>query len=477
MSRDAKPPAVPEIPQVHAVPRRYVRGPALNTLSLSLRTITPVLGGGAVTRRVEGEGKVRVPGIRGQLRFWWRALHAHEHDEPADLARREAELWGGMGRGGEQPRRSLVDLWVEGAKGELDRSPIGTKKLYGMWPARAQSQGVPEAERLAPGLQFRLCVRAPRDRMEDVQRTLRAWLLFGGIGGRTRRGLGSLTVINEGRDQWLPIKPTPAELRRLLGPDISFAGDRAWEEASDTPSLHGARLHCGKPMPSDEAAWLQALGWLSEFRQGPPKPNRIPDPNLPREPPPARDPDCPDSKSADRPGRSKWPEPDKVRLLSGRHIVWAHSIRHPSESIVWPRASFGLPIVGRFQRNDRCERPYDKREPPDYELRWRFEKDDKPRDRLASPLIVKAMGLADGQNVPVALWLFRGYPANGKVVLCRRSRQTPGGIYEERGSAAPFDVLHAEGDPVLYEPLRQRSVREAFFTWLTRTKGIRSIEP
>ncbi|HWN68265.1 MAG TPA: type III-B CRISPR module RAMP protein Cmr1, partial [Haliangium sp.] len=93
MSREAKPP-VPEIPQVKAEPRRRVRGPALNTISLSLRTITPVLGGGAVTRRVEREGMVRVPGMRGQLRFWWRALHVHDCENAAELARREAELWG-----------------------------------------------------------------------------------------------------------------------------------------------------------------------------------------------------------------------------------------------------------------------------------------------------------------------------------------------------------------------------------------------
>ncbi|HWN67643.1 MAG TPA: RAMP superfamily CRISPR-associated protein, partial [Haliangium sp.] len=352
------------------------------------------------------------------------------------------------------------------------------KMLYAMWPARAQRKDdVPEAERLASGLEFRLCVRAPRDCMEDVQRTLRAWLLFGGIGSRTRRGLGSVTVIDDVHGEWLPSKLNQAELASLLGSNISFAGDRSWEEARDTPSLQGALLQCGDAKSSGEGAWLEALGWLSEFRQGPLRVSRTPDPNLPREPPPTRDPNCPNSKSADRPGRSKWPEPDKVRLLSGKHMDWAHPIRHPSPIIVWPRASFGLPIVGRFQDKDRCERPYDKREPRDYELRWRVETDGKPRDRLASPLIVKAMGLADGQYVPVALWLFRGYPANGKIVLCRRSKQAPDGIYQERGSAAPFDALHAEGDPVLYEPLRQRTMRDAFFDWLRKTNRARSIEP
>lgn len=496
MPTDTKP-TVPEIPQVEALPRRRLRGPALSTERLSLRTITPVLGGGAQPRRVERVGAraprvaqagprdqaqgrdehmVRVPGIRGQLRFWWRALHVHECGTLSELARREAELWGAMGRDGEQPRRSLVDIWVEGVKGTLDVNVVkpGMPGFYALWPARAQSKGErdvdDEGERLAPGLEFRLCVRAPRDRMEDVQRTLRAWLIFGGIGSRTRRGLGSLTVIGDKDGQWLPIKPTRAELARLLGRDISFGGDLSWREAGDTPSLHGALIYCGSKLQPGREAWLDALGWLSDFRQGPQKVPPRPDPNLPREPPPPRDRSRPAGRSADRPGRSKWPEPDKVRLRSGGKR-WAHEIRHTSEAMAWPRASFGLPIVGQFQSKDRNEQRYRDPEPENFEITWRFKGDPDPRDRLASPLIVKAMPLASGQCVPMALWLFRGYPRNAEVVLCRKGKVVD-------RSAAPFDRLRAEGDPVQYEPLRHKnSMREAFTAWLRDTNRARSIDP
>lgn len=460
---------IPEIPEIDAVPRRRSRGPALSTERLSLRTISPVLGGGAVTRRVEREGKVRVPGIRGQLRFWWRALHVHEHGTPSGLADEEAKLWGGMGRGNQQPKRSLVDIWVEDAEGLPDEREVkpGMPGFYALWPARAQRKGdrvvEAEAERWLPDLQFRLCVRAPSDRMEDVQRTLRAWLLFGGIGSRTRRGLGSLTVADRDRSAWLPASPAPAELARLLGHGISFAGNRPWQEAGDTPSLHGALLYCGTPRP-DEDPWLQALRWLSDFRQGAPRPGSQPDRRHAREPAPKEDPH--------RPGRSHWPEPDKVRLLAGRNRPWAHEIRHPSEIMVWPRASFGLPIVGQFQKQRRKNDPGPRYvEPDNFEIRWRIRGERETRDRLASPLIVKAMPLAGGQCVPAALWLFRGYPGTGEVVLSRDGDVVP-------GSAAPFDALHAEGDHVLYEPLHGKStMREAFTTWLRETNRARSIEP
>jgi CRISPR-associated protein Cmr1 len=469
MSTNVKPP-VPEIPHVEAVPRRRSSGPALNTVSLSLRTIAPVLGGGAVTRRVEREGPVRVPGIRGQLRFWWRALHVHEHETPAELARREAELWGGMGRDREQPKRSLVDVWVQDAQGRPDEREVrpGMPGFYALWPARGQRKGErvieDEAERWAPDLRFRLCVRAPRGQvMEDVQRTLRAWLLFGGIGSRTRRGLGSLTVVDGDRREWLPVQPTQAELARLLGRNISFAGDRPWEQAHDTPALDGALLHWGKAQSSGELVWQQALGWLSEFRQGAPKPGSQSDRRYAREPAPKEDPQ--------RPGRSHWPEPDKVRLLSGKDSPWTHEIVHTSETMAWPRASFGLPIVGQFQQQPRKRDPGPRYvEPDNFEIRWRIQGEPGTRDRLASPLIVKAMPLADGQCVPVALWLFRGYPRDAEVVLCRKGEAVD-------HSAAPFDKLHAEGDPVLYEPLRQSTMREAFTAWLRETNRARSIDP
>jgi CRISPR-associated protein Cmr1 len=465
MSSNAKPPAVPEIPQVEDVPRRRSRGPALSTERLPLRTTTPVLGGSAQTRRVEHGGKVRVPGIRGQLRFWWRALHAHEEGEPSELARREANLWGGMGRDGEQPKRSLVDIWVEGAEGNVTQTEVDYKTpgFYALWPAggRKGHEDPKPAQRWVPGLQFRLCARAPRDCMEDVQRTLRAWLLFGGIGSRTRRGLGSLTVVDDERGQWLPIKPTQDELRRLLGRNISFAADRPWQDAGDTPSLHGALLYCGAPR-QDEDPGLQALRWLSDFRQGAPRPGSEPDRRYAREPAPKDDPH--------RAGRSNWPESDKVRLRSNG-TQWAHGIRHTSQTMAWPRASFGLPIVGQFQTKDRNRQWYRKPEPDNFEISWRLKGEQKPRDRLASPLIVKAMSLAGGQCVPVALWLFRGYPDNAEVVLCQNGNMAP-------GSAAPFDRLHAEGDLVLYEPLRdQNTMREAFTAWLRETNRARSIEP
>lgn len=211
-------------------------------------------------------------------------------------------------------------------------------------------------------------------------------------------------------------------------------------------------MHVGKPNDSAERAWTTALGWLNAFRQG----TAGPQGQRAREPGPRND--------RNRPSISNWPEADKVRQLSGPPGGWSHSPRH-NKTLVWPRAGFGLPIIGQFQRKGRAQgQRY--QEPRDFELRWR--RGDDEFDRLASPLIVKALPLADGSYAPCALWLWRGYPRNGRVAL------KPGDP-RSRDSAAEFDLLVADGDTALFEPLGVGQaaeagvrLRTAFFTWLAQ---------
>lgn len=49
-------------------------------VKLTIEVVTPIYGGGVETRKIDGVNTIRVPTIRGHLRFWWRALHAHLPD-------------------------------------------------------------------------------------------------------------------------------------------------------------------------------------------------------------------------------------------------------------------------------------------------------------------------------------------------------------------------------------------------------------
>ena len=194
------------LPHPERLCRRLVGGPRMASLRVQLKTLTPILGGAAEARTLDSWDAIRAPSIRGHLRFWWRALHAHAFETSKDLAARERELWGGMTKEG--GTRSCVELHVEVERSSLseDSSDIGPRDLgaYALWVAQS-----PRAPRWRSGVVFWLHVRMPVERRMEVELALRAWLLWGGYGSRTRRGLGSLSVVEE-RERWLPKQASSA---------------------------------------------------------------------------------------------------------------------------------------------------------------------------------------------------------------------------------------------------------------------------
>ena len=192
-------------PTFESLPQRRREGHT--GIDLHLQVVTPIFGGGPVPREPSGFDVVRAPAIRGQLRTWWRALQ-----EPAMLAdaracyRRECEVWGGpAGEGG--AGRSRVELCVDVENpgtlptGMLAKDqPEGQK--YALFPARGENAP------LRCDVAFRLRLRLPNALEPEVMPALRAWILFGGYGGRTRRGLGSLSVAADQRSKWLPTQAT-----------------------------------------------------------------------------------------------------------------------------------------------------------------------------------------------------------------------------------------------------------------------------
>jgi hypothetical protein len=97
------------------------------------------------------------------------------------------------------------------------------------------------------------------------------------------------------------------------------------------------------------------------------------------------------------PGRSKWPEPNAIRILTGQYNPKHRPLK---DSELWfPRAAYGLPIVFHFK--DQGE-PNSKLEVSEKEDRW------------ASPVILKAIKLKGGvyqvalllnSSPPETLWL------------------------------------------------------------------------
>jgi CRISPR-associated protein Cmr1 len=459
----------PAAPAFEDLPPRRAAG-MRKDFTVSLKIVTPILGGGYRTRALDDVDIIRVPTVRGHLRFWWRALFA-SRETSTSLYEAETTLWGGPGGGPDKApaRRSHVDVRIEvtsrGSEDGKDIDPARTEG-YVLFPARGErSPGQVTRDPATPrrtDVAFTLRVTAPADHIVAVRMAVQAWILFGGYGGRTRRGLGGLTVTGPDAAKWLPHagRPLTDELKRLFGRDV-FAVDG---RARQTPTLAGAALYTiGRVENQGVTAWLAAVEALRSFRQGTSAERAATSDAAENSPSRwARQP----SGDPRRPSISNWPEADKIRHLADRELrtgPYSHPPRHNGEP-VWPRAGFGLPIIGRFQTTDRkggrCH------EPPPYKLTWgepAGHNKYRPRKRLASPLIIKALPLVDGRFVAIALWLHRDWPA-GKIILVFKDTAVP-------GSAAPFDALTAPGEVPLFAGLADRpTLRFAFLDWLVQAR-------
>jgi CRISPR-associated protein Cmr1 len=166
---------------------------------------------------------------------------------------------------------------------------------------------------------------------------------------------------------WLPSSATREALKTLFDSDILAATTKT---PGDVPWFNGAALYVGKSNRDAQKAWTTALDWLKEFRQG----------TTGQQGERAREPGTGNAQPH-RPSISNWPEADKIRHIKGK--TNAHPPRHNATS-AWPRAGFGLPIIGQFQKTDRNNNRNAYDEPGPFELRWRA--GNVEHDRLASPL-------------------------------------------------------------------------------------------
>ncbi|WP_201634012.1 type III-B CRISPR module RAMP protein Cmr1 [Psychrobacter immobilis] len=338
-----------EVPSLTAVE------PVLEWHTLSCELVTPMYGGGVQSHTVDKNMPIRVSGIRGQLRFWWRLLAKHQWKLGDDEAiqKQEFALWGGMGDDGQASKVFLrvnnfkklqIEAWAKyephhaGGYKSIPTAEKWAEAPYALFPAQGKKPGLPDSEaphELAkPGLtwelQFKFDARATDEQQQQVIDTLRWWANFGGVGARTRRGLGSIQVTSANNFDSI--------MQPLNIDEITSAG---------------CQLVTGQPYKSDAtAAWTNSVNKMQQFRQAV---------GIGRNP------------GNPRPGRSRWPEPDAIRRLTGANHS-NHRPEHPAGNI-FPRAMFGLPIIFHFVGSG---------EPQDTTLNL------NNAERMSSPVILRA---------------------------------------------------------------------------------------
>jgi CRISPR type III-B/RAMP module RAMP protein Cmr1 len=151
----------------------------LPEVKLSLKVVSPLFLKGPDPR---GEPEWRAPSVRGQLRYWLRAIEGGRGASLAKVWERESEVFGGTGSG------SVVMVRCSPPQGFAVASaralPHSSQKTF-------KEDAVAIGERLVLSLSTRPGVPMPAAAMQ----ALSTWLLLGGVGKRSRRMMGALQVV------------------------------------------------------------------------------------------------------------------------------------------------------------------------------------------------------------------------------------------------------------------------------------------
>lgn len=349
----------------HAIDTKIHEDQRLFKEPLTIHLVTPMFGGGPQSNSIDQDRPIRESAIRGHLRFWWRATRGAVCKNANELSKREAEIFG------HTEQASQIQVVTHYETDEVKRnSKVFFKKKNHPFPRYVLSNMKDETPYLMKA-QFSLNIRLSKKTTQyelikkEVEAALWAWINFGGLGSRTRRGCGSLYC-----KQFSPYnKRTKSQLekwfeQKLLEYDIQLpASSREW------PTL--SREFKVQAFPSSMiSSWQSVIQTYETFR-------RRSNPNKKR-------------------GRSCWPEADTIRLLTGK-AKSGHHIPYPKEKPfkyqAFPRAQFGLPIQFRFAPKDSGKDPDPVTLLP------------KGKDRLASPLILKPLAINQKESVGMVMVL------------------------------------------------------------------------
>ena len=400
--------------------------------TFDIEVITPLFGGGVEAGINDPITLIRPSSIRGHLRFWWRATRGATFSSAAEMRQCEEKIWGST----EEPSKVVVTVELV-SKGEIkkvgsfekqqDRQgnvktdehgyPIYSFQLYSGLPDYASFPFRPQFIKNKPleennelikevrkDIIFKLNLsynRSELDLDDEIIPAITAWVNFGGIGARTRRGFGALycgqLAIQDNDSLGKFFKSLNADKSRIC----------------DWPTLYQNYFLIAQTNNDNCSAWKVGISKLQSFRQLP-EIGRRKGTDL--------------TKPKKKHGRSNWPEAETVR-----NLVFAHhkdpikpksnrtNVSFPgwhkpdtdlslppsppesaiTESVYFPRAEFGLPIIFEIIGESLTYDERNRKKGPN--LKPTLQYSDK-HDRLASPLIIRPIKFKDG---PVCILFLR----------------------------------------------------------------------
>lgn len=306
--------------------------------SVEVELITPLFGGGVEPRRVTPDDWLRSAAVRGALRFWWRALHAHEFATINELRDKESALFGSAAVGERGGPGSIAVTVTTVRKAKRDDHPYkpqpGDALNVAYFAAAPMGQEAahlalaPEKERATAKIEL---AANTEQELTSAKQALVLWLLFGGAGARTRRGAGAVTPTSiEDAHKGTGHPRTLEEL-------VRFLQDLPRDSGSDCHGIFAVAdrvgIYWGDPQQTATSAHKRLLSLWRDVRQD-------------RKHPP--------SWTGPRDwGMSEWPEVDLIRRAENKWSSHPHHAPRSGQTAAL-RPHFGLPLGIKFkdEKND-----------------------------------------------------------------------------------------------------------------------------
>jgi len=336
-------------------------------LTVEISLASPLYGGGVEAGQLDQTTPFRSSTIRGNLRYWWRATRGGLFEKWEDMRDAEAAIWGDTDQASSvRIGVQFSDNWMKG-RVLLSQYERDLNRKYALFPPY-NKKGVNLAateNALLEAVGFTLTLSVTnREHKDDVEAALWAWVNFGGLGARTRRGAGALFC-----------HPYAGWNEKYVEGDGKL---RRWA------TLKGGTIVWGPAKRGSNAwadAWLDVLQLYREFRQ-------------------------------DREGRgpTAWPEPDEIRAIRQN--------RGTPTKEGFPRGALGLPIVFHFKDPKRME-------PPDQTLSvatYSGGSKTPEAGRMTSPVILKPLAIAKDLAYPMILAM--NAPGPGQMYLFQKDAKT-----------------------------------------------------
>lgn len=357
------------------------------TITIPLKTITPVVGGGVESMTPDTVDHVRVQGIRGQLRWWWRALHPYK--EPKDLFEHETRIWGGVGKSdikdGNSKNKKTVDATksLVALEAKIDTDPshketpfvdlVSNKsktiksteeydaESYTLFPLRLGDDKPDKSDKpTSTGLEFSLKVTLSEKTTEtdkkDIFAALSLWCLFASIGARGNRGFGRIALKGD-------IKYSAcADTNQIAESFLNILSD---DNGSNEPALKAFKKFRSLVLSlfTQEQNTKEPFGGFSSFQialkrvLNKPSHEFKPLVELIKKYKSFRQMRG-DDQELNKFGKTMWPEPDMARN-HGKGVFRPKLTPNPSFVDGAPRAAFGLPIALKFKPGSPQESCFD----------------------------------------------------------------------------------------------------------------------